>query len=898
MVSQIAMTRARLYILIDAFENDMRQVMVNYVLDHLDEEEALGHSFARANQRRASDPMGDETSITAFLDLQEAYDILNVHRDSLPAELGRELRENTAQLNQLAPIRNRVMHGRPLQAGDPEAAISACRSFTTRYWPTVGNVLTRLAADATWQPPVLKDQDRGSDRILHNLPLPEFDETGLIGRADLSKKVQEHLLRRREPIITLVGEGGIGKTALALDVAYNILDNPDSPYECLLWVSLKTERLTAAGVVEIAGAVKSLTGAANRLGKAFDTSFRGGVEELSDAIEGIPTLLILDNLETVTGDEVSSLYDNLPDSVTFLFTSRVGIGQLERRIVVRPLAERDASRLFRNFAKARGVNRLANLTERTVSEVIKRLRNGPLAIRWYIMAVEAGQQPNLALADQSTLLDFCVRSVYERMSGEAKGLLAMLFALDRMVSFDEMVILAEMSVDGLRKSIQALLNGSMVVLESDESDSLNSKIVLTESARNFLRAVSPPRSDLVEATLRRERDFRRSEERRRADKNLRQLAPNVVRVRTPNDSPTAHLLREALSASRSDTFTKSIEHINRARSINPEFWEVDRVEAFLLSAEGYVTQATTVYRNALRKARDAGDEEGIAVVSYYFAGHLSRQSNEPEQAMEYARVSHQYFQSPETAQELGKILMWTQHFEEAQYYLEESLEKAVGKTRLIAMTTMIDSWKRWSENLLTEQRRPSEAVDKAYAGFSLGAMEISSGTYDERLTDRVLDCAGTFFRCATSRSVDKGALADQIDRVLTLVDSRREIFSRCRSYRPFIRNLASLSRVCQLPPRARLLHDAEAISGNGDEHRGGEAEILVGFVCQWRGRYGFISHEKYPENVFFPASSVRNLRDRGEDIELKGRSAQFAVDPNVDGPRRRASWVEVDVNNQ
>lgn len=886
MVSQVAMTRARLYVLIDAFENDMRQVMINYVLDHLDEEEALGSNFQRANQRKASDPLGDDASITTFLDIQECYDILNRHRDSLPAELGRELRENTTAIQSLVPVRNRVMHGRPLGPGDPEVALSACRSFTTRFWASVSDVIAQLESEPTWQP-IVKEQDRSADRILNNLPLPEYDDTGLIGREEIAQKVKGHLIRRREPILTLVGEGGIGKTALALDVAYRILDDLDSPYECILWVSLKTERLTASGVVRIADSARDLTGATARLGEAFDASFTGGSQELSEAIDGIPTLLIIDNLETVTGNEVSVLYDNLPDSVTFLFTSRVGIGQLERRVVVDPLGPKYANRLFRDFAKARGVARLMRLSDRTVSEVVKRLRSSPLAIRWYILSVEAGQQPNLALADQSTLLDFCVRSVYQRMSGEAQALLGMLFALDRSASFDELAVLAEISIDGLRKSVQELLNGSMVVLESSDADSLNSNVRLTESARNFLRAVNPPKSELVEGTLAKEREFRRSEERRRADAKTRQLAPNVVRTRSANDSPTAHLLREALSASRRESFAKSVEYIDRARSLNPDYWEVDRVEAFLLSAEGFVSQATSVYRNALRKARDAGDEEGIAVVSYFFSGHLSRVANEPEQAIDYARVAHDFFKSPETAQELGKSLMWTQSFEEAQYYLEESLESASGKVRIIALTTMIDSWKRWSEQLATEQKRPSEAAAKAYAGFSIGANEITDGTYDTRLIDKVLDCASSFLKCASSRGVDSSVSDDQINRVLKFVDAKRRVFATSRGFSQFLRNLELLSRVRKLPSHAQLFNDS--IRDSSDSSSG----VLLGSVKGWRGRYGFIAHSDFPDDVFFPASAVKNLRERGEDVDLLGQMVRF-VPEQGSGPRRRATWVEIE----
>jgi tetratricopeptide (TPR) repeat protein len=748
-----------------------------------------------------------------------------------------------------------------------------------------------LELDPTWQP-VIKEQDRSGDRVLHNLPLPEYDETGLIGRSDLSKEIKKRLVRRREPIVTLVGEGGIGKTALALDVAYQLVEDVDSPYECILWVSLKTERLTASGVVGIAGAVRDLTGAASSLGEALHPSFTGGVKELAEAIEGIPTLLIIDNLETVTGDEVSTLYDSLPDSVNFLFTSRVGIGQLERRVLIGPLADKDAIFLFRNFAKARGVQRLARAQDRSISDTVKRLRNSPLAIRWYIMAVEAGQQPNLALADQSVLLEFCIRSVYEKMSQEARQILAMLYALDRVVLFDELAILADTPIDLLRGSVQQLLRGSMVVEEADGADSLISKVALTESARNFLRAVSPPQSSLVEATLRRERDFRRSDERRRADAKSRQLAPNTVRARGAGDVPVAHLLREALSASKRDSFKVATDITTRARSLNPEYWEVDRVEAFIFSAAGYVDKATAMYRNALRQARDTGDEEGRAVVSYFFSGHLSRRANEPEQALEYARDAHRFFRSPETSQELGKLLYWLGKFEESQVLLEDSIENSGGRTRLIAMTALVDSWKRWSEELLSNQRRPMEALEKSYSGFHIGMKEISLGTFDRRLCEGVLEAATQLLRAAASQGTEPRSVDFKIEKMLKSLDSKKAMFSSLRGYVPFSRTLIYLSRKRNLPAYAQLLLKADSgVSGvSHDEESSGR--IVVGQVRRWLGTYGFITHENYPDDVFFPASAVKNLRERGEEVDLVGCSVRFSARPG-DGPRPKADHVEI-----
>ncbi|MBU6536025.1 NB-ARC domain-containing protein [Streptomyces mayonensis] len=862
----------------------------------MDEETALGPNYEKANLKRDSEAIG-ESSVSAiqYLDMRESYDVLNRHRDSLPADLGRELRENTPLMDSLVPIRNRVMHGRPLQAGDPESAVSACRNFQTRYWSTLKGVLDHLDADPTWEP-AFENQGRRSDRILHNLPLPEYDETGLIGRSEDCKKIVAHLVKRRESMLTITGEGGIGKTATALEVAYMLVDDTDSPYECILWVSLKTERLTASGVVGIVNSIRDITGAATRLGQAFDTDFRGGINELAEALEGIETLLIIDNLETVDGEEVIALYERLPDTVNYLFTSRIGVGQFERRIPLGPLKEKDASSLFRHFARSRDIARLVRLAPDTVKEVVKRLRYSPLAVRWYILSVEAGEQPNLALANQEALLDFCVRSVYESVTPDTQSVLLTLYALERDATFDELAILSEASVDSLRRSIHELLNGSLVRLDNDADGSLVSRVSLTEAAKSFLRRVSPPNAAAVNVILEKEQEFRRSAERRRNDEKARKLAPNVVRTRTSDDEPVAHLLRRALSESKEGKFSQSIGLVEKARSVSPDFWEVDRVQGFILSAQGNVEGASSAYLAALRKSRLSEDILAEAVTAYFFAGHLARKAHEVQSAADYARVAHKYFNSAETAQTLGSYLIWMLEFSEGQALLEWALERAEGRIKLITLTALVDSWRRWSEYLLDNEHRALEAAEKAQAGFSIGDQEIRGGVSDLRLFDAVLESFSQYIRCIVSPGVDGSARDQSTVRMARRVSTQLFAFEACRSWRHFPGHIVKLKRtsdnaeiqdLCE-----KILEYARPEDESGPEtpesHRD---EIAEGVVKSWLDSYGFISHPRFPGNVFFHESAVQG-RQESHLGDLAGRVVRFIPIVDAEG-RDRANWVQI-----
>ncbi|MFG2076162.1 NB-ARC domain-containing protein [Nonomuraea maritima] len=884
------MTRSRLYVLLDAFEADMRGILTRYVLDHKDDEVALGSSFASASLRRESDAIAEVAQpLVFYLDMREAYDILNRHREVLPTDVGRELKSNTPSMDLLVPIRNRIMHGRPLHSDDAETAVNICQRFTTRYWSNLQNTIARLKSDPLWEP-AFERHEAYSSKILHNLPLPEYDETGLIGRSEECQTIAKHLIRRREPMVTITGEGGIGKTAVALEVAYRLADDPDSPYECILWSSLKTERLTSNGIEEITNAVRDMTGAARIAGSAIDSDFQGGVLALAEALDGIQTLLVVDNLETVHASEVIELYEALPDTVTFLFTSRLGIGQFERRIPLGPLSDRDAISLFRGFVRARAIDRLAALSQDTVREIVSRLRNSPLAIRWYVLAVEAGQQPLPALTAQDDLIDFCVTSVYDAMGANARSVLAILFAVERSVTFDELAILAEIGIDDLRKSVQEITNGSLVRLERDGESPLVSRISLTEAALSYLRRRKPPKRSVVDSVLAREQDFRKEAELRRIDEQERSLSPRVVRTRSKTDEPAAHILRRSLLFSKNGDLENALTHIERARSLNPDYWEIDRVEGFILSSVGQVDQATTAYLSALRKA----DDTGKAVVSYYLAGHLARKAYEPDRAILYARTAHRYFDTPDTAQALGNYLIWTREFAEGQSYLESALEGAEGRSRLIALTSLVDSWRRWSEYLLDHERRVDESAQKAMAGFRTGYLEICAGVHDSRLFGAVIENVKAYTRAISVTGFDASHLDRQTLYMLRELKARPNLFQMHRA----IEYLPGYLRRLQRASNPLIRREAEELiryyqSTVPDDGTTNDAEVLqTGQVISWKGTYGFVGNAQFPHGIFFPAAAVVNLSERGEDVDLVGRTVQFKAGRELDG-RPRSDWVEL-----
>ena len=362
------------------------------LLVSLPPEEVFGAEYNQLSARQAQDDVSETGRLTPYLHPHHAYDALLRNADVLPPELSEVMRLNLSAFDGFLAVRNRLMYGAPLQPDDLEATESFLRRFLSGQFRQTELALTQLAANSDWQPRP-RAGSQPPERIRHNLPAPDFDETGLLGREEQVNAIVGMVKRRREPI-TLVGEGGIGKTALALEVCYRLAHDPEPPFDAILWTSLKSERLTPAGVLELSTAVRDIDGAARELGQEIDRSFHGSTRELAHTLGEMKTLIVIDNLETALGSEVIGLYDALPDTVTFLFTSRVGIGQIARSVPVGPLEETSAASLFRSFARDRGQSELAEKSPKVIGTILDQLRYSPLAIRWYILSVESGQTSN------------------------------------------------------------------------------------------------------------------------------------------------------------------------------------------------------------------------------------------------------------------------------------------------------------------------------------------------------------------------------------------------------------------------------------------------------------------------------------------------------------------------
>ena len=123
-----------------------------------------------------------------------------------------------------------------------------------------GQSLDRLSADPSFVLGLTislpSDPESGPQ---HNLPVPDFDETGFFGRQNELRRIMK-AIKGAYPVVSILGDGGIGKTSIALKAAYELLEDPSQPFDAFVWVTAKATILTPNEIQRINGAIETSLG--------------------------------------------------------------------------------------------------------------------------------------------------------------------------------------------------------------------------------------------------------------------------------------------------------------------------------------------------------------------------------------------------------------------------------------------------------------------------------------------------------------------------------------------------------------------------------------------------------------------------------------------------------------
>ena len=335
-----------------------------------------------------------------------------------------------------------------------------------------------------------------------NVPVDQVDE--LIGRKSELREMRKRLVEGRAPIETISGRGGVGKTAVAIELVRQLWNEDPRVFKAIIWVTAKDSRLTATGIEHLEPELKNYeqlvrTIVVNLYGEDdIGRPFR----ELEDdanlllSIQDFPVLLVVDNLETISDVRIVEFIKNIPAPSKVLVTSRSGIGEVERRFALGELNNSDAVRLTRTTAlhsneHAQAIVRLGN---DELSRWIEPAKGVAAALKWMVAQVSLGKSleevTSRTGSGESDPVQFFFGDVYQLLNGSARLMLFALTEFNEPPSRESWRMVTELGEDEFDAGMNDLTLASMIYQTSvtNDDDSVSSRYHLAGLTGSFAKS--------------------------------------------------------------------------------------------------------------------------------------------------------------------------------------------------------------------------------------------------------------------------------------------------------------------------------------------------------------------------------------------------------------------------
>lgn len=756
-MAEFVATRNTCFALISAIEEDFRSLIAATAESTRQTVDLLPTDVRENAVRRrvsdlAIDSIGFSVPDAELLPYIDFADIAKIIDARLAPQLDRErdwLRASAKSLLALTPTRNRVCHTRPLEPEDLAETLDFAHSLVEPrvpfQFPTVSSAISRLRTEPgfvlTLQIPTFWELD--SPRIQNNLPIPEFDETGFLGRSADRLQVMK-LLKSHYPVITIVGEGGIGKTALALRCLYDMLEDRTCQYDAIVWISMKTAALTPTGVQELAGAITSTLGLLSEIAKQLGTPDISDqtepdlISEIAEYLSLYRILIAIDNLETLSTGALRDLLCQVPAQSKILLTSRVGVGEFEARYPLQGLDEKTSIALLRNYARLLGIDELARLDDGNIKGHCRRLFHNPLLIKWFVAGVGRGMDPTrLASAEVgrfSDALSFCFENLFDRFGAPERMVIDCLASARKPLSSAEIHFLCpQLNTVDAEIALSALHNSSIVSRSTIARD--GSEYVLSESALKFLSAKAPPSPEFFKGIQTRMRELRTvlAQEALKGDRY--EYDPFFVRTGANKDEIiSATYLRRALDDLRRRDVGSARQSVLEAKRLTPGSSEAWRIGALVEENSGELYSAVENYEQAI------GLNPRSSIGRYCYGMFLMVDMEDCDGALVQFEAGEKIDpDAPPLLTAKAMALTRLSRFEEAaaiHEHLLPSIKHRERRWRLTGADQAADCYRRWAHREW-EQKEYASAKLKIIRSLSILQDAASRSDVDDKLLQRV-----------------------------------------------------------------------------------------------------------------------------------------------------------------
>ena len=655
--------RNLLFEYISSIELDMRDYIIN---NNVDISNYVEKAIKRADDKNVDNSV---SNLVMFLDFGDYVELINTHfkKNAIDPTNAKRL---ITRLKDLTPIRNKVMHSRPIKHEEEDTVISFVRianQFDTIIdFAHLNNSIELIEKS----PNVFYEKTPNFDllyiqnQIENNLPLADYDDTGFIGREEKKKEIKRKLYGRY-PVITIIGDGGIGKTSIVLSLISDLIDDEDFPFEKVLWTSLKTKSLIDGEFKNIKNCVKSFDECFKR-NHILDKEKVTAIDDLLFYMGAFKTLLILDNLETINANDVRKLFEEVPEGSKILITSRIGIGEFETRIPLDPFTKNESNYYFRRLAEAYDVALLKSITDLEVDKYTEKLYHSPLCIKWFIINVGKGNNPDFVIKNQDGIIEYCLSNVFEKLSDSAKTVLTIMMIKQKDFGMAEIVYIYDKDYESAATAVNELCACNF--LQQIDCGVYS----IPEFARKYLSIKIDKKDSSFNDYLNRSNKLEGIMENLYTnDKISIKNKPLSLDPKTSSEKIATIYMLNFIDSSNKQDIDAMHDWFDKATKASPSFADLYKVAGYCYAKNRINDKAKECFDIALAQANDAN----IPYIESIYSIFLNNQIGNYDEAKRHIKIALEYQpENPYFKANYARVLKYEKNFKESEIIISELLK--------------------------------------------------------------------------------------------------------------------------------------------------------------------------------------------------------------------------------
>lgn len=731
----------------------------------------------------------------------------------------------------IVSIRNRVMHPKPLFFDD-YAVLQNLFNKIDQYVHSIAwiNVIaSRSELSDNLEKVLEKEIVEFNNGLIDNIPELDCEEIEFIGRGKEIGDIKKLLLNDKIRMVSIVAAGGYGKTALALKVLNDFKKNRNSPFEMIIWISFKTRQLDQTSFIDINDAIINMASMNKTLYEFIGGDADNIQQELIELAKQFNTLLVLDNLETINQQEMFPFIEEFYNYGKILITSRVSLGELDKRYDLLPLIKNDALEM---------ANRLLNyynlddhFTNQEVMDLTEDiLFSNPLSIKWAIRNMSQGATLEEIKNGRENVVSFCMSNVYDKISPLGKNILALLAFNNSAMTIGQIVYYLQKTADDLVDIHDAIIHLSRACF-IDKAKMKQGLYELIEQGKIFMDSLTE-NEGLKELFTNKKREINTiHQEIDVASEQYPYYNDSITVFSTAEDCIiSAFYLYKAVGLMHEKKNSEALELIKLAQNISPDYSECYKLHGLILS---YMekAEAEEKYKEAYNKSKSTREAiiQLVALTNYYI-----RVNNYCEALKKIELANNIDKNNIFVILEKVKVLLYMGKYKEAEELINSiNPEKlCTQKEYNIFVTRKADLIRRKAE-LLDELSQKEQRKELLLGAFKDLSSETNPDDYMNSMLCRIaadIVFLPNFNDCA---SVILTVILDRLPSILhtnAYMDFKFKLRSNLNSLDPELANIC-LEKIYGIDVK------------NYNEN--------VGYVSHVKDNYGFIVNAKYPSGIYF-----------------------------------------------